>query len=531
MRIAKWAMRAGEPGLRLTVIAVLVMVLLVSQLVLVVGGSVTAHREVERALEHSLDDVLDASQAHIERSTTAVLETVVTLDLVLEGHDGAEPELIEVLVNELKRQDAVEAVSLTHPDGSHVRVSRGLSHLGFTALVVTVHDDGSLASVVIDYDRDLRALRSSLSNLDPGPFVSRLFTAAAQSESPVWVDPVEDPLTGAVEWWAAGAVRDENGDEVGVAAAMLSRSELTSGLRAASAGIDGDLVLWSGESVVAAVRDGEPLVSGIGTSVSSSHVIAGTVQAQEAVDADAWTRAGDLVTVERPFSSATLDWSLYVSATETSLSRGYSSLATTVTLVLGLLVPLTLALAYLLAAMWKPLTMMREGSQRDALTGLSNRRHLEQRAHRLLRAAYLGGRDVALAVLDIDNFKRLNDTEGHLAGDDALETVGAVLASEVRATDLAVRWGGDEFVVMLLMGTGESPAEIVERIRSRMEEALHARFARVQDLGVTSGYAVSNAAGETFGELFARADAALVAGKAVTKGATYGPAAASAAAP
>lgn len=92
-----------------------------------------------------------------------------------------------------------------------------------------------------------------------------------------------------------------------------------------------------------------------------------------------------------------------------------------------------------------------EQSETDALTGLPNRRPLVRRAEELIAA----GRPFGLLFLDLSRFKDFNDMHGHLAGDEVLRIVGARLTAGVRDVDLAARWSGDEFV-LLLEGLGGS---------------------------------------------------------------------------
>ena len=104
----------------------------------------------------------------------------------------------------------------------------------------------------------------------------------------------------------------------------------------------------------------------------------------------------------------------------------------------------------------------------DGLTGLPNRRHLDdQLANEVLRAARFQ-QPLSVLVIDVDDFKRVNDTWGHKKGDEVLAWVGDFLRSQLRACDVACRTGGDEFVV-LLPGTGRDGAEsLANRIRETL---------------------------------------------------------------
>lgn len=112
-------------------------------------------------------------------------------------------------------------------------------------------------------------------------------------------------------------------------------------------------------------------------------------------------------------------------------------------------------------------------SRVDALTGVANRRQLEERLPLALSRLERSGRPVALMYLDIDHFKRINDTYGHAAGDKVIQVFAQRLVSNVRATDLVVRLGGDEFVILLEEVTRASLAEtIAEKIINAMREPI-----------------------------------------------------------
>jgi diguanylate cyclase (GGDEF)-like protein len=105
-------------------------------------------------------------------------------------------------------------------------------------------------------------------------------------------------------------------------------------------------------------------------------------------------------------------------------------------------------------------------SRLDPLTGLFNRRYLVEQAPRMWRQARRDGTRVAAMVLDLDHFKRLNDAHGHAAGDAVLRSVASSLTATVRPADVLARTGGEELVVMGLVGDQDEAAHLAERLRT-----------------------------------------------------------------
>ncbi|MGY1745532.1 diguanylate cyclase [Blastococcus sp. SYSU D00695] len=105
-------------------------------------------------------------------------------------------------------------------------------------------------------------------------------------------------------------------------------------------------------------------------------------------------------------------------------------------------------------------------SLRDPLTGLGNRRHLEEQAVRVWRQARRDGVRVAALVLDLDHFKQLNDTHGHAAGDAVLRAVADALTAGVRPTDVLARLGGEEMAVLGLVADAAEAQRLAERLRA-----------------------------------------------------------------
>jgi diguanylate cyclase (GGDEF)-like protein/PAS domain S-box-containing protein len=110
---------------------------------------------------------------------------------------------------------------------------------------------------------------------------------------------------------------------------------------------------------------------------------------------------------------------------------------------------------------------VREMATHDSLTGLSNRRALEEQLPREMAAARRSGLPLCVAILDIDHFKVYNDTHGHLAGDEMLRACAGAWDSALRGEDTIARFGGEEFLVLLPRTHAEQAAAIIERLREQ----------------------------------------------------------------
>jgi diguanylate cyclase (GGDEF)-like protein/PAS domain S-box-containing protein len=115
-------------------------------------------------------------------------------------------------------------------------------------------------------------------------------------------------------------------------------------------------------------------------------------------------------------------------------------------------------------ALLKSQALLREQSVRDHLTGLFNRRYLEETLERELLRAARKQLSIGIIMLDVDNLKQFNDTWGHAAGDEILRELGSLLLRQVRGEDIACRYGGDEFILVLPDASREVTRERAELI-------------------------------------------------------------------
>ncbi len=151
----------------------------------------------------------------------------------------------------------------------------------------------------------------------------------------------------------------------------------------------------------------------------------------------------------------------------------------------------------------------------DGLTGLNNRRYLDNHLKILFDRAAVRGRPISICMTDIDRFKLVNDTYGHDVGDEVLREFAARIRSTVRGADLACRYGGEEFVVVMPDTPMELATSVAERLRALIEDKpFHVRSID-RELSITASLGIATSSG-AFGapdELLKQADRALYEAK------------------
>jgi diguanylate cyclase (GGDEF)-like protein len=157
---------------------------------------------------------------------------------------------------------------------------------------------------------------------------------------------------------------------------------------------------------------------------------------------------------------------------------------------------------------------LRQQSIRDPLTRVFNRRYMQETLDRELARAARTQRPVGIVILDIDHFKRVNDTYGHQAGDTVLQDLGQLLLANLRTCDVASRYGGEEFVVVMPDASPEDARVRAETLREKAK-ALQWRHEGAPPLTITisAGVAAFPADGKTGHVLLRSADAALYRAK------------------
>ncbi len=156
---------------------------------------------------------------------------------------------------------------------------------------------------------------------------------------------------------------------------------------------------------------------------------------------------------------------------------------------------------------------LRDSTLRDPMTGLNNRRFLEEYVEILVAGVQRKRTHAAILMLDLDYFKMVNDTYGHDAGDAVLKALSSVLKQSVRAADLVIRYGGEEFLIILLDTTGAAAERVAENIRATVEELQVPIAGVVLKKTISIGIADFPNDSETFWQAVKFADVALYQAK------------------
>ena len=157
---------------------------------------------------------------------------------------------------------------------------------------------------------------------------------------------------------------------------------------------------------------------------------------------------------------------------------------------------------------------LRELSIRDALTGLFNRRYIEEIFSREVARAKREGRPLSVVILDLDHFKAINDEFGHCRGDDCLRAMGEAFREHFRDSNITCRYGGDEFMVMMPNSTAEDALRRIEVFRQLSTDLIQERAAGLPAVTFSAGIATYPVHAETTHDLFRIADQTLYLAKA-----------------
>jgi diguanylate cyclase (GGDEF)-like protein len=156
---------------------------------------------------------------------------------------------------------------------------------------------------------------------------------------------------------------------------------------------------------------------------------------------------------------------------------------------------------------------LKESSLRDAMTGLYNRRFLEEYVTTLVATSQRRKSPFSVLMLDLDYFKQVNDTYGHEAGDKVLKALSEIITKSVRTSDMVVRYGGEEFLVILMDACADNAIKVAENIRSKVEETKISLPGTMLQKTISIGVSEFPLDADTFWQVVKYADVALYAAK------------------
>lgn len=520
-----WKQGLTQPVARLAAVVGLIGALLVTQFALLIAADDTVNDEIDRALTDLIIGLADDAEGRITYETAQVEQAVRSVSRNIEAADLEPQDLIALFHVVLGSILEADALSVTYPNGDFVEFRRSDSRPGgFTSYSVNSGSGVAASRSSVEYDSALQVISTSSSNLAFDPMRTQAYIDALESSQLVWTGPSFSTMAGRYVEQASLATRNGTGEVVMVVAANLRVSELERSLSAVATGSGGGVFVLTSDRVVVAARDTQPgsqFGAATHTGFAAAEVGATTTATATSSDRNVWGSDGQFTTLERGLADHGYDWVVHVRASTSGLAQGLGQLkSTTGYLVISLAVT-TALLGYLFWTMRRPVMAMRDGAERDELTGLHNRRHVDAAAGSLVSFARRTDARVVFVMFDVDHFKHINDTYGHGAGDRALRAVGRAVTAQTRAGDMAVRWGGDEFLLGIRLLSHDDAHEVVERIRAGVANAVAVLFPSMPELGVTAGYAVTDVSGYDVETLIKGADEALVSGKANQKGQSH----------
>jgi diguanylate cyclase (GGDEF)-like protein len=217
------------------------------------------------------------------------------------------------------------------------------------------------------------------------------------------------------------------------------------------------------------------------------------------------------------FAGAALVWSLRMVVIWSSIGGTNEGERADLTIALFAIAQMVIAVGSTLGMMWIEVGRMESALRRladeDALTGLPNRRATVERFAAEAARASRRQREFAMILFDVDRFKRINDTHGHLVGDAALKHIAGLLRAETREVDTVGRIGGEEFVVLLAEERLDGAIQAANRLRERIAAAKLQHQGGEISLTVSGGLAMVPADGTDWDPVFAAADRRLYEAK------------------
>jgi diguanylate cyclase (GGDEF)-like protein len=510
-------LRAPGTRLRSLVVGVALLLLVGLQLFAVVVSGFSARSSAIDVARDAIGRVGDTTIESILRylapaeQSADVTAQLLSADLL----DTTSPNLERYLYTQLAVMPQMTGAFVGFPDGAFVFVTREPG--GFRSKRITV--SGTRRVVETHYDQWFIANESALLPSDTyDPRQRPWYSLAAPSSNIEWTDPYVFFSSGHPGVTAAKAVQVD-GQTLAVVGVDVELTGLAAFLDDLPIAASGEAFVVSGNSVVAA-----PSSYTAQTGLDDNGELRMLTLDELSVPALGETADGEVRRLSTPTGpelvlhrsfpdDQSLRWGVVVRAAEsdfTSIVRKQQR--TTVLILLGGAAFLG-ASFFVLRRVTRPIVELHDRAVTDELTGLANRRSLADLGEQMVTAAHRDGRLLSVVIIDLDDFKRLNDQFGHLAGDQALKAVAASLHAATSENDLVARFGGDEFVVLQRVTHLHDATNKARAMLADVTRQIHEALPTAGPVAASAGMTISDGSRRPFEVLLQEADDALMSSK------------------
>ena len=437
---------------------------------------------------------------------------------------GSDLESQETLIEVLVTHESINSAAYVRTNGTYVRVRRYAD--GFLGHVVDVPGAPFHSWTKFNAAGNVERTGYDTGATENLAQLWLLVGGASDSES-AFLQPRVSELTNNLENWMVRPVRSAGALQA-VLAVDINSADVSETMNSTVVAQTAKVFLLSGfGDVVAAPSEHASEVAHMawttGDAVSFAQISTLPPPNEVLANGDLAINHEGVIVIERDLMPTVgVPWVVHLEVEEAQLNPAMADVREWMHWSMVLRVMLFVAVLTVLVALLRPIRRLRERSETDVLTGVRNRAHFDAAVRSLDRRANRVNFKLAVVMIDLDHFKRINDESSHERGDMVLKVVAQALDDAVREDSVVFRWGGDEFVVLSPLHLGDEPRSLAKRLVEVCTLAVEAVAPEIEGIGCTAGYAVTDTSPSSVRDAVTRADVALVAGKLRGKGEVYG---------
>ena len=519
----RFALRA-----RFASIAAAMITVLLSQLVVAFLAVVEGRESADAATRETFASVGDATMERVVRyfreAEFAVDDTAAGIN---NGALSIEDDTLQfALYQQFRSHPYLRALYVGYPNGDFLMLQRAADGDGYTVR----HLLGGEDPAQFDQRRDshFQVVGADDVAVDFDPRTRPWWQMALASDTTVWTDPYfffTDNLPGTT---VAERV-DADGELVAVVGADVGLGDLGQILSSLPLGESGEaFVLGEDRTVIAApTQYADQLDAFLAEGISAVHAdeigVSTTAEYVPGGTEFSYGENDGLVTLEMPLPAEyELPWVLHLRAEPGDVAPQSEAFERTMLSIAITIVLLLVVSAGVIVWAWGPLTELRRRAATDYLTGVLNRHEFELRGDEAAADLIRGGHQVLAAIVDIDGFKAINDSHGHVVGDAVLRAAAGGVESVADDQDVVGRVGGDSFAIVMRVHDAIDVQLGLEVLRREVLTRIDAALPEPTAVGVTVGFAYTDRVDATLDMLMDAADGHLLAGKGKERGKVYG---------